>query len=204
MRCTVGSHSALLKQGRWSDCQLYYTRLWALSSTSLCTKHWTILQKTRQLMYLFIESMSKRKTRWDTYCIKHLFGMSCRQTESGSGLNDGCGREAHNHNTNVPLKHLTPKCTARENKKDCQNNTMEAKQWQHETLSMLTHPSMLRPLLKQACKTTIWSFQCFLLEAEHLFTKAFVNSVPMWSSSKCSTVLSSDKAERLCVAEAGL
>lgn len=30
-----------------------------------------------------------------------------------------------------------------------------------------------RLLLKQACKTTIWSFQCFLLEAEYLFTKAF-------------------------------
>lgn len=41
--------------------------------------------------------------------------MSCRQTESGSGLDDGGGREAHNHNTDVPLQHLTPKRTAREN-----------------------------------------------------------------------------------------
>lgn len=71
--------------------------------------------------------MSKWKTRGNTYRIKHLFGMSCRQTESGSGLDDGGGREAHNYNTDVPLQHLTPKCTARENKKDCQNDTSGGK-----------------------------------------------------------------------------
>lgn len=137
--------------------------------------------------------MSKRKTRRDTYCIKHLFGMSCRQTESGSGLNDGGGREAHNHNTNIPLQHLTPKCTARENKKDHQNYISGSK------VAAKQHEGYVNPhrlLLKQACKTTIWSFQCFLLEAEYLFTKAFFNSIPRWSSSKGFTVLSSNKAER--------
>ena len=129
--------------------------------------------KNRQLLYLFIEGMSKRKTRWDTYRIKHLSGMSCRQTESGSGLYDGGGREAHNHNTNVPLQHLTPKRTARENKKDCQNDTSGGKAaWS----SQYVNPC--RPLLKQARKTTIWSFQCFLLEAERLFAKAFLKFNP--------------------------
>lgn len=53
--------------------------------------------------------------------------MSCRQTESGSGLDDRGGREAHNHNTNVPLQHLTPKRTVKEYKKDNQNDTSGGK-----------------------------------------------------------------------------
>lgn len=110
LKFTEGSHSALLGKGmRWCHCQLYYTRLWTLGSTHLHTKHQTSLQKKKnnhkktELLSLFIEGISKRETRWDTYRIKHLFGMSCRQTESGSGLDDWCCREAHNHNTNVPL-----------------------------------------------------------------------------------------------------
>lgn len=95
--------------------------------------------------------------------------MSCRQTESGSGLDDGGGREAHNHNTDVALQHLTPKCTARENKKD--QNYISGGKAAAARRSQYVNP--YRPLLKQACKTTTWSFQCLLLEAECLLTKAF-------------------------------
>lgn len=60
--------------------------------------------------------------------------MSCRQTESGSGLDDGGGREAHDHNTDVPLQHLTPKRAARE----------------EETVTVTA------VLAKQECKDSVW------------------------------------------------
>lgn len=106
----------------------------------LCTKHWSNVQNPDNCCICLLAGMSRRKTkegRWNTYCIKHLFGMSCRQTESGSGLDDGGGREAHNHNTDVPLQHLTPKRTARENKSVTIIPVL-AKQEQ-EGLRMVTH-----------------------------------------------------------------
>lgn len=62
-----------------------------------------------------------------------------------------------------------------------------------------------RPLLRQGCQTTVWSFWCFLFRGRNACTqKPFLNSIPRWSFSKGFSVLSSNKDERLYVAETGL
>lgn len=138
-----------------SHSQLYFNGLWRLGSTMLCTKHWAGVQNAENCCICLLAGISRRKTRWDTYCIKHLFGMSCRQTESGSGLDDGRGREAHDHNTDVPLQHLTPKRTAKEN----EIITIiggKAGAWRTQYGN---NPH--RPLLWQGWQTTVWRFQGF-------------------------------------------
>lgn len=87
--------------------------------------------------------------------------MSCRQTESGSGLDDGGGREAHNYNTDVPLQHLTPKRAARENK-IVTIITGGAKQ-EHEGLSMVTHAGFC---WDKAVRSQFGASSAFFLEAE--------------------------------------
>ena len=67
--------------------------------TVVVSVHW----KIKNLLYWDMICATEAEITLPDQFYKHLFGMSCRQTESGSGLDDGSCREAHNHNTNVPL-----------------------------------------------------------------------------------------------------
>lgn len=93
--------------------------------------------------------------------------MSYRQTESGSGLDDGGGREAHNHNTDVPLQHLTPKRTARENE-IITIIPVVAKQ-EHEGLSTVTQTGLC---WGKAVRPQFGASGAFFLEAEMLAHKS--------------------------------
>lgn len=89
--------------------------------------------------------------------------MSCRQTEPGSGLDDGGGREAHNHNTDVPLQHLTAKRAAREKETVTQSQSFQCWNAGAEGLSMVTHTGLC---CSKAVTPRFGASSAFFLEVE--------------------------------------
>lgn len=157
--------------------------------------------KIRQLLYLFIEGMSKRK-KDETLTVSSI-SLVWAADKQNLALDSMMG-VAGKPTTTTPMFRFSisrPNALPERTTKIIRMIPVESKQQQHEGLSMLIHTGLCwsKPVRPQFGDSS-----AFFQRQNACSQKPFFNSIPRWSSSKGFTVLSSNKAERSYVAEDSL